>query len=160
MSIECGFVFLDDGVMAVNPHRAMIMQDRKGKDLSVKLLLVLHSFVELDDTSHGQSHTVSVLSICDVKCCGTALHFACKEGKIHSVGCNKKEGLINATDEQIDLFELLVSKCKLSESNRVIRLRLETLRWYAAHSAFVDTFNQIIKICGAVGHKGFRRRDN
>src|SRR5690349_19266286 len=85
VAVECGFVFLDHGVMTVNPHRPVIVRDRKGEDLPMKLLFALYSFVELDDTSHGNSHTVSVLSIGDVKRCSTALHFAREEREVHPV---------------------------------------------------------------------------
>ena len=74
--IECGFVSVDYRIVPVDPHCPMIVRDGKGQDLPMKLLFALYSFVELDDGPHGNSHTVSVLSIGDVKRCNSTLHFA------------------------------------------------------------------------------------
>jgi hypothetical protein len=104
----------------------------------MKLLFALYSFIELDDTSDGKSHTVSVLSVGDIKSRGAALHLACQERETHLVGSGEKGGIIDATDERIKPVKLLISKCGSPESDRVIRLRPWTLHWYAACPAFVD----------------------
>jgi len=62
---------------------------------------------------------VSVLSVCDVQHCCAALNLTDKKEKVHLIGYNKKEGLINTADEQIELFKLLINKCRSSEFNRV-----------------------------------------
>ena len=118
----------------------MIVRDRKGEDFTVELFVTFHSFVEFDNTSYGNSHTVSVLSVCDIKGCGTALHLACQEREVHPVSCDEKGVLVNAADKRIKLIELLVGKCGLPESNRVIWLRPWTLHWYVAYPAFINTF--------------------
>ncbi len=141
MAIEGCLVPFDYGVMAIDSHGGMIVRDGKGEDLPVQLFLALHRPKKIDKSSYGDGHTVSVLSVRDVQRCRAAFDLAGEEGKVHPIGCNERGGLINAADERIELFELLVDKCGSPESNRVIRLRLGTLHWYAAHSAFVNTFN-------------------
>jgi len=85
---------------------------------------MLHSFVKLDNTLHSNCHAVSVLSVSDIKCCSTTLHFACEKQKVHSIGCDEKEGIIDGADEQIKPVELLNCKHRLSEFNKVIQLWL------------------------------------
>jgi len=107
----------------------------------VKLFLAFHSSVEFDDTSYDNSYTISVLSVGDIKYRGTILNLVGEEGKVYPVGYNEKGGLINAIDERIDLFKLLVGKYESPKSNRVIRLRLRTLHYYTTYLAFINAFN-------------------
>ena len=82
------------------------MRDWKGKDLPMKLFLALHRFVELNDTSHGNSHTVSVLSVGNIESRGVALHLACEEREVHprrSHEVGSKFGP-NLTHERFELF--------------------------------------------------------
>jgi len=65
----------------------------------MKLLFLLHSSVKLNHISYNKDHTVNILSVCDVKGCGTALNFACQEQKVHLIDCNEKEDIIDAIDE-------------------------------------------------------------
>ena len=73
--------------------------------------------------SYGNSHTVSVLSVCDIKGCSIALHLARQEREVYPVGYDEKGVLINAADERIKLIELLVDECGSPKFNREIRLR-------------------------------------
>jgi len=41
----------------------------------MKLLFALHN-VEFKDFPHSDGNTMSILSICDIKCCGAALHLS------------------------------------------------------------------------------------
>lgn len=139
VTTEGGIISFDNRIVTVDSHRSIIVRDRKGEDLPVQLFLAVYRFIKLYDTSHGYSHAMSVLSVSDIKCRSIALDFACKEGKIHPVGCNEIEGLPDATDKRTDLPKLLVRECGSSESNRVIWFRLGTFYWYAAHPAFVGS---------------------
>ena len=87
--------------------------------------------VKLDDPLYGNSHAVSVLSICDIKCRSAAFYPAREESDLYPVGCNKKGCFPNTADERIDRFELLVGDCKYPKSNGIFRLRPWTLDGYA-----------------------------
>ena len=160
VAIKGGLIFLDDSVLAIDSHPPVIVRDRKGKSFPVKLFFALHSSVKFDGTSYGASHTVSILSICYVESRGAALDLACEKWKVHSIGCDEKGGIIDTTDEGIELVELLVCKRGSPESNGEIRLRPWTLHCYTACPAFVNTLNQMVEICGPVGGECFCRRDN
>jgi len=54
-------------VMAVNPHCPMAVRDRESKDLSVKFHFTLHKFEEFDNTSHHQSHAMSILQAAAIR---------------------------------------------------------------------------------------------
>lgn len=141
MTIEGDLIFLDDSVMAIDSHRPVIVRDRKRKNFPVKLFFALHSSVKFDDTSYRASYTVSILSIRYIESRGVALDLACEKRKVYLIGYDEKRGIIDTTDEGIELVELLVYKCGSPDSNRVIRLRPWTLHCYAACSVFVDAHN-------------------
>ncbi len=108
--IEGCLVPFDYGVMAIDSHGDMIVRDGKGEDLPVKLFLAFYRSKKFDKSSYGDGHAVRVLAVGDVQRCRAALDLAGEEGKVHPIGCNEKGGLINAADERIELFELLVRK--------------------------------------------------
>ncbi len=93
----------------------------------MKLFLSFHSSIEFDDTFYGNSYTISVLLVSDIKCRSTILYLAGKEGKVYPVGYDEKGGIEDATNKRIELLELLVGKGRPPKSNRVVRLRLRTL---------------------------------
>ncbi len=75
----------------------------------MKLCLAVYRSIELNNTSDGNSHAVSIHPVCDIKRRTTALHLAGKGGKIHPVDCD--EGVLkDAPDKRIELFQLLVSR--------------------------------------------------
>lgn len=86
MTMECCFVSINNSVVALEPHRAIIVRGREAKALSMKFLFTLHGSVEPDDGPHCDYHTVSILSVSNVKCCSATLTFARKKRKVHSVG--------------------------------------------------------------------------
>jgi hypothetical protein len=67
----------------------MVIRNEKSMIFSIKLLFMLHSFVKLDNTLHSNC-PVSVLSVSDIKCCSTTLHFACEKQKVQ-IGWMKKK---------------------------------------------------------------------
>jgi len=93
----------------------------------VKLLLAFYSSIEFDDTSYGNSYTISVLSVGDIKYYGIVLNLVGKKGKVYSVGYDEKGGIEDAANKRIELLKLLVGKGRSPKSNRVVRLRLRTL---------------------------------
>jgi len=126
----------------------------------MQLLFPFDKSEELDDAPHRKSHTVSVLSVGDIKRCSTALYFASKEREVHPVRCDEKGGIIDAADERIEPFELLLRKRGSPESNRVIRLRPWTFYWYTLCPAFVDILDQMIEMFGPVRSQSFCRRND
>lgn len=117
----------------------------------MKLLSAFHSSVDFDDTSYGASHNASILSIYYIESRGAAVHLACEERKEYQADYDVKGGIIDITDERTEPVELLVCDCGSPRSDREIRLRPWTLHWYAACPAVVDTFNQMVEICGPAG---------
>ena len=113
--------------MAIDPHRAIIVRDRKGKNFPVKLLFALYSFIELDNTSYSASYIINILLIRYIESRGAALDLVYKKWKVYPVGCDEKGGIIDTTDEGIELIKLLVYKYGSPKFNRVIRLRPWTL---------------------------------
>jgi len=67
IAVEGSLVFLNNSIMAVYSHPAMIMRDRKSKDFLVKLFLTLYISEKFDNSSYGNSHTMSVLPVRNVK---------------------------------------------------------------------------------------------
>lgn len=92
---------LNQRVVAVHSHRAVIMRDRKGVDFLVKLLFAPHSSVQFDDPSHGESHTVSILSICNIESNGAALHLAHEEWKVLPPRAQEVGGMIPAVSRTV-----------------------------------------------------------
>jgi len=90
----------------------------------MQLLFPLSKTEELDDTPYSKSHTMSVLSICNVERCCTALHLAGEEREIHPEGCNEERSIENAADERIKPFELLVRKCRSAKNNQAAAVNL------------------------------------
>ncbi len=127
MAIEGSLVPFDHEVMVVDPHQPVIVRDGKGENLLVKLFLALYRSKKFDKSSYDDDHAVRVLAIDDVQRCRVAFNLAGEKEKVHPIDCNEKGDLINVVDERIELFELLVDKCELPKSNKVIRLRLGTL---------------------------------
>ena len=80
----------------------------------MELPLPLDKLEVLDDAPYGKSHAVSVLSVCDIKRCSTALHFAREELEVHPAGCDEKGGIIDAADERIEPVVLLARDCECS----------------------------------------------
>jgi len=66
VAIEVSLILYDYSVVAVDSHRTIIVGDRKGEDLPVKLFLALYSSIEFDYTFYGKSYTISVLSVGDI----------------------------------------------------------------------------------------------
>lgn len=121
MMIEDCLISLNNSVVIINSHRAMIVRDRKGENLLMKLFFTLHSFVELNKSSYDDDHAVRVLMIDNVESRDVTLHLASKKRKVHSINCDEKEVIEDAVNERIKLLELLVDKGKSSEFNRVVR---------------------------------------
>jgi hypothetical protein len=95
----------------------------------VELLFALDKSEELDAAPHGNSYTVSVLSVGDVKRCNATLHFAREKWEAPLVDYDENGDVIDAADERVELVELLICKYGSPESNRVIRLRPWALHW-------------------------------
>ena len=151
-AVECSLVSLNNRVMTVYSHRAMIMRDRKGKNLPVKFLLTLHISEKFDDSSYGNGHAVSILPVRNVKCCGAAFHLACQEWKVHTPRSHEVGGknTCNLSHKGLQLFELCVRECRSPESHGKVRLWTAINDWYGAVPALVDTFGQILEIFGTI----------
>jgi hypothetical protein len=52
------------------------MQYQESKDLLVKLLFALYKSKEVDNAPYRYSHTISILSVSDIKGCSAAFDFA------------------------------------------------------------------------------------
>ena len=142
MAIERSLVSLDHGVMAVNPHRPVIVRDGKGEDLPVQLFLTLHRPKKFDKSSYGDGHTMRVLAIGNVESRGAALYLAGEEGEVHP-RCSHKVGSnfgSNLTNKGLELFQLFFCKRRTPEPYRVVGLWTSTMKRDCAIPAFVNTF--------------------
>ena len=83
MAIEGSLVPFNYEVMTIDPHRPVIMQDGKGKNLLVQLFLMFHQSKEFNKSSDGDSHIVCILAISNVECSSAALYFTDEEGKVY-----------------------------------------------------------------------------
>ena len=90
--------------MAVDSHRPMVVRDRESEDLPVKLLFTLHKSEEFDDTPHRHGHAVSILPICDIKCCGTALNLARQEREVHVVCSHEERNSLRNHQQKAEAF--------------------------------------------------------
>ena len=124
MTIKNYLVPVDNEVMTVNPNSPMIVRDRKDKDLPVKFFLPLHKFKEFDDYSHGNSHTVGILSVSNIKCLLPTFDFACQERKIRLSYAHKVRYVIvyDLSHPLSKLFELFVRKYRPCELYRIVGL--------------------------------------
>ena len=77
VAVKGRFIFFNNGVMAIDFDRAMIIRNRKGEDFPVKLFLAFHIFKEFDDSFYGNDYAVSILPVYNVKCYGAALYLVC-----------------------------------------------------------------------------------
>jgi len=108
----------------------------------MKLFLTLYRFIELDDTSYGNSYTISVLSVSDIKCRSTILHLVGKEGKVYPRYGYKVDGGFRAdlTYKRLELFKLFLYKRRSPESYGVVGLRTSTIKRDYTILAFVNAF--------------------
>ena len=77
MAVGGGFVSIDYRVVAVDSYCSVTMWDRESEDLLVKFFFVLHKFKESNNTPYRQGYAVSILSVYNIKCRGTALNLTC-----------------------------------------------------------------------------------
>ena len=142
MMIEGSLVSFNYRVMAIDPHRPVIMQDEKGEDLLVQLFLMLHWFKEFNKSSDSNSHTVCVLVIDNVKSSSTALHLADEERKVHS-HCGHEVGdkfEFNLINKRFKLLQLFLCKCRTLEPHWIVELWMSIMKRDCTVSAFIDTF--------------------
>ena len=118
-----GTFSVTDGIVIVDSHYTVIVRERKGEDLPMKLLLALNSFIEFDHASYGNYYTMGVLSVDDFKRNSAALHFAREERKIYSICYHEEGDIMNGANERIELFKLLIREYESPGFNIIIRLR-------------------------------------
>jgi len=130
----------------------------------VKLFLAFHSSIEFDDTSYGNSHTVSILSVGDIKCRGTTLDLAGEERKIYprysyEIGKKLRPGL---THERLELIQLFLRERRSPESYRVVGLWTSFIKRERECTvpAFISYFIEMIKVRGAIGGQRLGGRDD
>ena len=74
--LECSFVAVDYGIVAVDSDRPVIVRGWEGQYLPVKLLFAFYKSEEFNYTSYYKCHAMSILSIGDIKSRSAALYFA------------------------------------------------------------------------------------
>jgi len=107
------------------------------------LFFALHKPKEFHNTPHGKGHAMSILSVCNIKCCRTALYFAGEEREVYLLGGHEMrgKGICNLPDKRLKLFELIVRERRPSKPHRIIRLWTRTVERYGVIPTFIDTFN-------------------
>ena len=148
MAIEGSLVSFNHRVVSIDPHRPVIIRDRKGENLPVQLFLALHRSIKLYDPLNGNGHAVRVLPVGNVESCGAALDLVGEEGKVHprcshEIGKNLGPGF---THERFELIQLFLGERRSPESYRVVRLWTSALESYGAIPALVDTFVEMFEM--------------
>jgi hypothetical protein len=69
------------------------VRDGETEELSVELFFAIQKPEEFNNAPHCQGHAVGILPVCNIKRRRTALHFACKERKVHEVGCHEERNI-------------------------------------------------------------------
>ncbi len=94
ITVDYGLYALDYRVVAINSYSVVIVRNKKGENLSIKLFLALHKPKQFHDLSNSERYTIYILSICYIECGRTALHFAREERKVYILYIYK-EGVID-----------------------------------------------------------------
>ncbi|KAK5637255.1 hypothetical protein RRF57_012967 [Xylaria bambusicola] len=74
VAVVLSFLPIDHRVVAIDTHRLVVMRDRERKDPPVDLILAPNKTKKLNNSSCSHRHTVGVLAVRNVQCCGAALH--------------------------------------------------------------------------------------
>ena len=77
MAVKGSLACVDYRVMAIDPYCLVIMRDGEGENFLIKLFFALHKPEKFDNTPHRYCYVMSILLVCDIKCCSTTLYFAC-----------------------------------------------------------------------------------
>ena len=110
----------------------------KSEDFLVEFLFSLHGSVELDDALYGTRHTVSILSVGNVKRRSATLDFAREKWLLDAIGCDKQRLIEDAANKRVEPIQLLLCEGRSSKSHGTIQLRSRTLNWNATCPGFVD----------------------
>lgn len=148
---------IDDSVVAVYPHCAIIVRDGEGEELPVESLLAFHIPEELHDSAHSNSHVVGVLAVRDVECCSASLDFARQEREVHVVGGHEVrdvECIRLITHKGLEFVYLFLGGCLSSETNSIVRLSSSLRDGIGVVPPFVDTLDQAVEVFGALGSQG------
>ena len=102
---------------------------------------------------------MSILSVCDIECCGATIHLAREKREVHVVR-GHEERLVTGdevTNEGSKLVELIFGKCLTLESHRVVGLRAGASQGKGVVPALVGAVNQDVKMVCAIRSKSFGR---
>lgn len=82
VTIVARLLFIDDGIVAVDSGIPMVMRNGECKDLAVDCVLATDMLEKLNETPHGYTCAMHVLSISDLKWWIAAFDLACQEREI------------------------------------------------------------------------------
>jgi len=111
-------------IVTIDPHRAVVVGDGEGEDLSVDLALATDKAEELDYGPDRESHAVGVLAVRNVKGLDATFYLVRQEGKEHIVG-GHEVGLVAGNPiakNRGNLVQLVLCESFPSESYRVVGL--------------------------------------
>ncbi len=125
------------------------MRDWEGEYLPIKLFFSIYKFKKFNKTSYCNNYIISVLPVCDIERRGTALYFARQEREIHIIRGYKERGVYKLANEKLKLIKLIVGEDLSSKSHGIVGLWTRFSYKDKIISAFVDIFNQNLKIFSA-----------
>ena len=124
ITIECSTFLLDYRIMAVDPYGDMIVRDREGKNIPVKLFLAIYCSIKLHGSFHGNCHTVRILSVGNLESRSATLDFAGEKREVYPYRNYKVCLNLSAelADKRFELLELVFGKRRTREFYGIIRL--------------------------------------
>jgi hypothetical protein len=107
----------------------------------MEFLFAIYYPKKSNNTPYCQGHAVSILSVYNIKCCGIALNLTGQEWEVHLRGGHEmgRKSIWNLTNKRLKLFQLIVCKCRLFKSYRIIRLWAKAVKRFGAILAFINT---------------------
>ncbi len=120
----------------------------------MKRVLLLRQFEKLNNTSYCKSHTVSVLSICDIQSRSTTLNFARQYWKVHVVSSSEIGQVWRVAEQGLEFAELIIREHRSPEANGKVWLWTSGCNRDRIVPALVDAFDQDTKIFGAKCREG------
>ena len=117
------------------------MRDGESQDVPVKFILTLYKLEKLNNSPDRESHAVSILPVCDIKCCSTAFYFARQEREVHIVRGHKERHIHNIAQNGFYFGQLFFRERGSLESHSIVGLRTRPKEGDRIILTFVNTFN-------------------
>src|SRR3954453_4656084 len=89
---------------------------------------------------------MGVLTVGDVQRTGSTFGLACEEWKPHPPRSHEEGGVCEAANARLQFLALVLGECRRSKANRIIWLRPSTSKRNRLVPAFIDAFDEMLKV--------------